>query len=110
MVIKKAQRISIKKQLENWSKKVRERDGNKCFICNSTKRLQAHHILPKKLWSKHKLDLNVGISLCCRHHAFGKESVHRGIGDLLLFEKLQKERPEQYAYIKKLIDQELNNY
>ena len=96
---KKKKTPSLRRQLELWSKKVRERDGNKCFLCGSTERLNAHHLLPKKMWSKEKLDPRVGITLCCKCHSFGKFSVHRGAGDVLLMEKLRQEQPEQYYYL-----------
>ena len=83
-----------------WSKAVRERDGNACFICGSTERLAAHHILPARTWPECKFDIENGITLCNkRHHTLGKLSIHRGCGALTVFLKLQKERPEQFAYL-----------
>lgn len=102
----KQKKVSLRTKLLNWSKEVRNRDGNKCFLCGSTERLNAHHILPKKMWSKEKLDPRVGITLCCRCHSFGKFSVHRGAGDVLLMEKLRLERPEQWRYILELVKAE----
>lgn len=95
----KQKQASSRTLLKRWSKAVRERDGNKCFVCGSTERLNAHHILPKKMWGKDKLDPRVGITLCCRCHSFGKFSVHRGAGDILLMEKLRQEQPEQYYWL-----------
>lgn len=103
----KQKKVSLRTKLLNWSKEVRNRDGNKCFLCGSTERLNAHHILPKKMWSKDKLDPRVGITLCCRCHSFGKFSVHRGAGDVLLMEKLREERPEQYAWLLAKVKAEL---
>ena len=77
---------------EAWSKAVRARDGGKCFICESKERLAAHHILPAKTWPECKFDIDNGITLCSRHHVFGKESIHRGSGSILVLLKLQKER------------------
>ena len=82
-----------------WSKQVRARDGGKCFLCGETTHLSAHHILPARTWPECKFDLDCGITLCSKHHQFGKESIHRGSGALLVFLKLQKERPEQFAYL-----------
>ncbi len=90
----------------NWSKAVRERDKNQCFLCGTTWKLNAHHILPKRMWGAYKYEPRVGITLCCKCHSFGKFSVHRGAGDMLLFEKLKKERPEQYEYLLELIKSE----
>lgn len=111
-ISKKIKKPTLRTQLKNWSKAVRARDGNKCFLCGSTERLNAHHILPKKMWSKEKLDPRVGITLCCKCHSFGKFSVHRGAGDVLLMDKLQKEHPEQWSYILTLVkaDKFLDEY
>jgi len=82
-----------------WSKQVKERDGHKCFLCGSDEGLIAHHVLPSKTWPESRFDLLNGISLCKKHHAFGRESVHRGSGALRLFLKLQNDRPEQFKHI-----------
>ena len=106
MMKRKKRRISSRTKLKNWSKAVRERDGNRCFVCGSDYHCQAHHICQKKMWSDLKYDLNNGITLCCKHHSFGKFSVHRGT-DLLLIEKLLNERPSQYRYLLEAIHEEL---
>lgn len=106
---RKTKQPSVRSQLQKWSKAVRDRDGNKCFLCGSTERLNAHHLLPKKMWSKEKLDPRVGITLCCKCHSFGKFSVHRGAGDVLLMEKLRQEQPEQYYYLLAYVREEKQN-
>lgn len=98
LMIKKKKTPSLRRQLEIWSKKVRERDGNKCVLCGSTEHLNAHHLMPKKFWKDYRLELNNGITLCCKCHSFGKWSVHRGVGDYELFCFLQKNRPEQWNW------------
>ena len=50
-----------------WSKVVRNRAGNKCEYCGSTKKVQAHHIIPRTKWAL-RYDLENGIALCYRHH------------------------------------------
>ena len=105
----KQKQASSRTLLKRWSKAVRERDGNKCFVCGSTERLNSHHVLPKRLWSKYKFDPEIGVCLCIAHHAFGKFSCHRGVGDMLLFMKMQKERPEQFNYIMEIINNECKN-
>ena len=89
-------------ELKSWGEAVRARDGQ-CFLCGATDHLNAHHILPKKVWPKHRLDLDNGITLCIKCHLFGRYSVHRGIGSFLLYEKLQEERPEQFNYVMQAI-------
>lgn len=37
--------------LANWSKEVRNRDGNVCVVYGKDQYVQAHHILPKHLFS-----------------------------------------------------------
>lgn len=102
-ISKRTKKPSLRTQLREWSRAVRDRDGNKCFLCGSTERVQAHHILPKRMWSKYKFDPEIGVSLCTAHHAFGKYSIHRGAGDILLFLKLQQERPLQFAHLKDIV-------
>lgn len=102
----KQKQASSRTLLKRWSKAVRERDGNKCFVCGSTERVQAHHICQKRMWKSLKYDLNNGISLCCKCHSFGKYSVHRGT-DLLLIEKLLNERPAQYRHLLDKVHDEL---
>ena len=89
-------------QLKNWSREVRDRDGNKCFLCGSTEHLQAHHILPKHGWKDYRLDLQNGIALCAKCHSFGKWSVHNGAA-LFFYLKLMMNRPLQFAYLKNIL-------
>jgi len=64
------------KFLIEWSLAVRERD-KACQVCGTvTKRLNAHHIIPKN-FLKYKYDLSNGITLCVTHHKFGKFSAHK---------------------------------
>lgn len=51
-----------------WSKLVKELAGNKCVICESTERLESHHILPRSIYPEYSYDLNNGICLCHRCH------------------------------------------
>lgn len=102
---KRTKKTSLRTQLKNWSKAVRDRDGNKCFLCGSTEHLQAHHILPKHGWKEHRLDENNGIALCAKCHSFGKWSVHNG-ASLFFYLKLAEERPFQFNYLRKIITEE----
>jgi hypothetical protein len=47
-----------------------------CAVCKSPDHLNAHHILPKERYPHLKLELINGVSLCVRHHKFGKLSAH----------------------------------
>lgn len=98
----KKKKTSLRTQLKNWSKTVRDRDGNKCFLCGSAEHLQAHHILPRHGWKDYRLDLDNGISLCAKCHRFGKWSVHNG-ASLFFYLKLMMDRPLQFAYLKNIL-------
>lgn len=68
--------------LAHWAQNVIRRDGGKCVICGSEKKLQAHHIIPvaNDPEGVYKYDERNGITLCDKCHA----QVHRkgmGSGD-----------------------------
>jgi endogenous inhibitor of DNA gyrase (YacG/DUF329 family) len=48
------------------AEKIKNRDGNKCVLCNSTVRLDAHHIIPYRICKENKEE-NL-ITLCREHH------------------------------------------
>lgn len=50
--------------LRLWSQFIRERDGNRCVICNSKKKLSAHHVIRKSLWKNLRYETGNGITLC----------------------------------------------
>ena len=50
--------------LRLWSQFIRERDGNRCVICKSKKRLSAHHVIRKSLWKSLRFMTGNGITLC----------------------------------------------
>jgi len=50
--------------LRLWSQFIRERDGKRCVICHSKKRLSAHHIIRKSLWKNLRFLTGNGITLC----------------------------------------------
>ena len=54
--------------LKCWSLAVRERDGNVCLYCGSTRNLQGHHQYSKKDYPELSLDLNNGFTLCLDCH------------------------------------------
>jgi hypothetical protein len=62
------QRIIEGREYKTWRKKVVDRDGWKCIICESRKNLVAHHI--KCYWGYQDLrfDLKNGITLCRSCH------------------------------------------
>jgi 5-methylcytosine-specific restriction endonuclease McrA len=88
-----------RKALINWSKIVRNRDGNKCVVCKTTEHLNAHHILEKRYYGAIKYDPNVGVTVCAKCHLFSKYSAHKNGVWFTLW--LQENRPEQYDWILK---------
>ncbi len=49
---------------KEWSRRVRDRDENKCVECGATGKLHAHHIKPWRLHPELRFDLDNGVSLC----------------------------------------------
>jgi hypothetical protein len=54
---------------KKWSRQVKERDGNKCTICGTKKRLHAHHKISWKEDESLRLDISNGQTLCSICHA-----------------------------------------
>jgi hypothetical protein len=56
----------------DWSKNIRNRDANKCRICNTTEKLTAHHLYSKSKYTYLKYHPNNGVTLCeschCEYH------------------------------------------
>ena len=60
-----------------WSLAVKDRDGNRCAYCGSTKYLNSHHIFSRTHQGL-RWDLDNGITLCSEHHTFStKFSAHK---------------------------------
>ena len=89
---KEARQILRKKDKE-WAIAVRERDGNRCVICERTVKPNAHHIIPRaNHLLRHKLAN--GITLCPKHHKFSYEfSAHKN--SFAFIRWLRTNRPEQ---------------
>ena len=91
-------RVDYKNALKEWSKAVQRRDNDCCVICSTTQNVQSHHILERMYHRDFSLEVNVGISLCVRHHRWGKYSAHTN--PIWFASWLQKHRPEQYEWCK----------
>ena len=49
-----------------------------CFVCGTTRNLQAHHIIPKEV-KELRWDLDNGVCLCAAHHRWSRIiSAHQG--------------------------------
>lgn len=53
---------------EGLKEKIRKRDNNKCFICETTNELEIHHIVPRRLGGDHTEE-NL-ITLCLKCHRY----------------------------------------
>ena len=51
-----------------WSKAIRLRDGEKCVLCHSNKKLSAHHIVRKSFMKELEFQTGNGITLCSNCH------------------------------------------
>ncbi len=73
----------VDRKLVEWSKKVRERDGNQCqarkfsemgvyefTVLSCSGPLDAHHIAERSLRPDLKYDLKNGVVLCRQHHSW----------------------------------------
>lgn len=54
--------------LNYWSRKVKRRDNYRCYICNGTDRLEAHHILSRAKHPAYALCVANGMTLCATCH------------------------------------------
>jgi len=64
-------------RLRKWSVEVRWRD-RKCRICDTRKKLEAHHINSKRYHPEQALDLDNGVSICKRCHLLLHNLFHTG--------------------------------
>jgi len=92
--IKSMQRTAKRKSLAQWSKDVRDRDGNKCVVCGKTEYIQSHHLIPKERFKQFMFEIDNGIALCPSCHKYGSYSFHRN--PLWACDWLQKNRPQLY--------------
>jgi hypothetical protein len=89
------ERTTKRKKLAEWSKQVRSRDKT-CIICERNDHLNAHHILAKETYKDLMFETQNGVTLCPRHHKFGKYSAHK---NPIWFAKiLQESHPDQYMW------------
>lgn len=89
--------LKLTKEDKEWAKKIKTRDNNKCVVCGSEKKPNAHHILPKGNRAYRYDEMN-GITLCPKHHRFSFElSAHQNPFVFMLW--LAGQRRNQYAYL-----------
>lgn len=95
-------RVDRKNAHKEWADAVKARDGNRCAICGSKGLLNAHHILPAKIYKQLRFDGRIGITLCIKCHKWGKTAAHAN-GFWFSCWLLDK-RPYQSAFCKKHMD------
>jgi len=96
---KKLEKREDKKKLKEWSKTVRDKDGNKCVICQTDKFIHAHHLFPKEI-KELRYDLKNGLSLCAKNHKFSREiSAHNN--PLAFYIWFVENRKVQFNYLKR---------
>jgi len=96
------------RKLAEWSRQVRERDGNQClfprveatFLGPCKGRIDPHHIAPRGRRPDKKYDVDNGICLCRLHHNWVHDNpIHGGILGLLSSETYEAVR-RQIRWIK----------
>jgi len=89
------------KQLKkNMVEDMFKRDGGVCVFCGKPvhlKHYQTCHIIPEQ-FAETRYDLNNVLLACFYHHRVGKYSMHNH--PLWFVSWLEKNRPEQYSYLK----------
>ena len=92
-LLHKLEKKERKSKDKYWSFDVKNRDDNKCVICNSDKFLHTHHIIPREV-KAFRWDIDNGICICVKHHKYSYEiSSHKNSFIFILW--LQKNRKEQ---------------
>lgn len=79
-----------------WSKKVKEKAGNKCEVCGKETGLNSHHIFSRSN-KRVRWDLDNGICVCVLHHVFGLFSAHKS--PIEFAEWLKEKRGEKWYNI-----------
>lgn len=85
---------------KTWASIVHAYYGDRCAICGKENSkdapLNAHHIMPRQMFSGLRFDPKNGIALCPRCHKMGKFSAHKG--GLWFAEWLRAHEPERYEH------------
>lgn len=104
---KKAKRIKRKKLeskarirrrlMKLWTMAVHAEYGEKCAVCGSDSKPNAHHIESRVMFKGLRYDPMNGVLLCPTHHKFGKDSAH--MAGCWFANWLKEHLPERYAYV-----------
>ena len=100
---------SIRKLYDEWTEKVKERDGWVCQLCGAKNHepgktgkptvLNAHHIIARdnKQFPELRFDVENGITLCAGCHRFSRNGPHHGT--IIFSEWLRRKFPDRYQYL-----------
>lgn len=80
-----------------WRKKALERDGGKCIVCDSTEKVNVHHMVTSK-YKNLRYNLHNAICLCSDHHKFSySHSAHSN--PIVFYYNLYEKRPVEMDFI-----------
>lgn len=95
---------------KTWAAIVHAYYNNHCAICGKEHSkeapLNAHHIMPRQMFSGLRFAPENGIALCPKCHKMGKWSAHKG--GIWFAEWLRTHAPEKYEYCLKWAHEELD--
>ena len=87
------------KEHKEWSKAIRDMEGQCAVNDNCSPTLNAHHLIPKEI-KKYRSNINNGICLCGKHHTrWGFGLSPHSDASFLFFLWLQKHRPTQFDWV-----------
>lgn len=93
-----------------WAAIVHAYHNDRCAVCGKEHTpqapLNAHHIMPRQMFSGLRFDPQNGIALCPKCHKMGKFSAHKG--GIWFAEFLRTKYPEKYEHCLKHKDDELD--
>ena len=101
---KKAKRVKLepkarirRRLMKLWTMAVHAQFGEKCAVCGSDYKPNAHHIESRIMFKGLRYDPMNGVLLCPTHHKFGKDSAH--MAGCWFANWLKEHLPERYAYV-----------
>ena len=93
-----------------WAAIVHAYHNGRCAVCGKEHTpqapLNAHHIMPRQMFSGLRFDPQNGIALCPKCHKMGKFSAHKG--GIWFAEFLRTKYPEKYEHCLKHKDDEID--
>ena len=91
---------------KTWSSIVHARSNDRCEVCGSEGKNDAHHVQPRQICSGLRFDPRNGVCLCPSHHKYGHQSAHKGM--LWFVDWFKNHRPDDYAFVMSWLDHEID--